>query len=58
MEHEYISIINELVMHSFIHCYTVMFASLVANWPFCINKFDLIWSGKYEIIYKVLRCLQ
>jgi len=21
-----------------------MFALLVANWPFCINKFDLIWS--------------
>jgi len=27
----------------FYNCYTVlMFASLVANWPFCINKFDLI----------------
>ena len=26
----------------FYNCYTVlMFALLVANWPFCINKFDL-----------------
>jgi len=25
----------------FYNCYTVlMFAMLVANWPFCINKFD------------------
>jgi len=25
----------------FYNCYTVlMFALLVANWPFCINKFD------------------
>ena len=28
----------------FYNCYAVlMFALLVANWPFCINKFDLIW---------------
>jgi len=27
----------------FYNCYTVlMFALLVANWPFCSNKFDLI----------------
>jgi len=27
----------------FYNCYTVlMFALLVANWPFCISKFDLI----------------
>jgi len=27
----------------FYNCYTVLiFALLVANWPFCINKFDLI----------------
>jgi len=28
----------------FYNCYTVlMFALLVANWPFCISKFDFIW---------------
>ena len=28
----------------FCNCYTVlMFALLVANWPFCIKKCDLIW---------------
>jgi len=27
----------------FYNCTVLMFALLVANWPFCNNKFDLIW---------------
>jgi len=34
----------------FYNCYTVlMFALLVANWPFCINKFDLIWRSDVDV---------
>ena len=35
----------QLFLQLFYNCYTVfMFALLVANWPCCINKFDLIWT--------------
>jgi len=34
---------NNCFCNCLYNCYTVlMFALLVANWPFCINKFDLI----------------
>jgi len=35
----------QLFYNCFYNCYTVLiFALSVANWPFCINKFDLIWT--------------
>jgi len=45
----------------FYNCYTVlMFALLVANWQFCINKFELIWFDWYKLYHitvVVISCL-
>jgi len=39
----------------FYNCYTVlMFALLVANGPFCINKFDLIFSTSLPTLQYIL----